>query len=251
MSVGMALLLPGCATSKGPSYAAQQSLKSLVDQKVAKTPNEDHTPLRERQNQVNALASAMDAEVKRFEERVKELTGEANLWGYEAMGMKRIGLAAGIGAAALVVASPANAVWVAALSGFSGGVNGFSAAAETEGYSKGIIAAYVQPIVLELQKEVSDFTLNRARQYMWKEEDREKFADEIDKQAKRVQNVKILNVKLMQPVMASDEVMKNVQATLKAVQERLARPEQGASGNSEPRPQTDSDSNQIPLPQDP
>ncbi|MCW5556096.1 MAG: hypothetical protein KIS67_28565 [Verrucomicrobiae bacterium] len=59
------------------------------------------------------------------------------------------GIASGIAASALIVASPANAVWVSVLSGYAGGVAGMNSVFDNNGYSREQIAALETTVVQE------------------------------------------------------------------------------------------------------
>lgn len=149
-----------------------------------------------------------DVELKGFTKQVERLTGEATWWGLESVGIKRAGLLAGVAGAALVVASPANAVWVAALSGFSGAANGFTASSAQEGFSKSVIASYIKPVIEEVGTAVSGFSLTKARQYMWDDADFDKFALAMEEQRTKVNAIKIAPVKLTQPITGSDVIIR-------------------------------------------
>lgn len=88
----------------------------------------------------------VDAETiyQTFLARMKELGEKGNDLGRGEFWLGMGGLTAGIAAAALTVASPANAVWIAALSGFAGGVAGMKTLAKDSGFTKAQIVAMQQ-----------------------------------------------------------------------------------------------------------
>lgn len=57
------------------------------------------------------------------------------------------GVAAGITATALIAASPANAVWVAAFAGFAGGVAGMNTVFDNNGYSREQVAGLETAVI--------------------------------------------------------------------------------------------------------
>lgn len=67
------------------------------------------------------------------------------------------GIAAGIAATALVVASPANAVWVAGLGGFSTGILGIQSVVTREGYSKVAFARVLKKYKEKLDKLLVEY----------------------------------------------------------------------------------------------
>jgi len=67
--------------------------------------------------------------------KIAGLNKQARQAGYFALGNKAVGIGSGIASAALVVASPANAVWVAGLTTFSTGLIAFEGRAEELGFS--------------------------------------------------------------------------------------------------------------------
>ncbi len=67
--------------------------------------------------------------------KIAELNKQARQAGYFALGNKAVGIGSGIASTALVVASPANAVWVAGLTTFSTGLIAFEGRAEELGFS--------------------------------------------------------------------------------------------------------------------
>jgi len=69
------------------------------------------------------------------------------------------GIAAGIGAAALVAASPANAVWVTICSGYAGGVAGMNSVFDNNGYSREQIAALETTVAQQYAKVSADIRL--------------------------------------------------------------------------------------------
>jgi hypothetical protein len=69
------------------------------------------------------------------------------------------GIAAGIGAAALIVASPANAVWVSIFSGYAGGVAGMNSVFDSNGYSREQIAALETTVAQQYASASADIRL--------------------------------------------------------------------------------------------
>lgn len=68
-----------------------------------------------------------------------------------------VGIGTSIAAAALTTASPANAVWVAGLSGISGGVVAYQTSLESQGYSREAVAAIQNNAHQQIAKRMSTF----------------------------------------------------------------------------------------------
>jgi len=68
--------------------------------------------------------------------RLNRLKWEADNYSIAKLSLDGVGIGCGIAAAALIVASPANAVWVAALGGVTTGVVGFQSRSAGEGFAR-------------------------------------------------------------------------------------------------------------------
>src|ERR1035437_1054933 len=148
----MVLFIAGCSTQ---SAKHARSLSNSIRQQgraykaaVAKSGADGaswEATIVTRSNEVMRVQQRFDEQLTTFSKRLMKLTSQAQLFGISQVGIRWAGLASGIGGAAAAAASPANVVWVTALSGFSGAANGFGAAADTEGYSKAIVANFLKP----------------------------------------------------------------------------------------------------------
>ena len=78
--------------------------------------------------------------------------GKAEKIGLLGTGLGWSGLFAGVGAAALTVASPANAVWIAVLSGYAGGIAGMNTILENNGLSRSQLAQLASSAVREFNE---------------------------------------------------------------------------------------------------
>jgi hypothetical protein len=78
--------------------------------------------------------------------------GKAEKLGLLGTGLGWSGLFAGVGAAALTVASPANAVWIAVLSGYAGGIAGMNTILENNGLSRQQLAQLAASAVREFNE---------------------------------------------------------------------------------------------------
>jgi hypothetical protein len=116
------------------------------------------------------------------------------------------GIAAGVGAAALTVASPANAVWIAAFSGFAGSIAGLNLVMDNNGFSVALISQLENAAIEEasqiynelslsaLASMVSDPTITEAA-----------FIAEATKQEKLINRLKLLLLKLNVPAVKAPE----------------------------------------------
>jgi hypothetical protein len=175
--------------------------------------------------ELQKVQDAFDKEMQTFEADLKTLTKNANLWGYEGVIIKRAGLLSGIGAAALTAASPANAVWIAGLSGFAGAANGYASASGAEGFSKSAVAAYLKPIVKQVNEVALEFSLAEARLYLWNPDDKTKFIEAMGKQQRVVGRLQAARIQLLQPVTSvePDENVRSLVETQKALIEELKK----------------------------
>lgn len=88
----------------------------------------------------------------RFQLISQQNLGKADRIGYFRTGLGWSGLFTGVGAAALTVASPANAVWIAVLSGYAGGIAGMNTILENNGLSRTQIAQLAASAVREFNE---------------------------------------------------------------------------------------------------
>lgn len=187
------------ATSASP--VEKQAQKNEIDDKVA---------------MLQKLELDFDTETRLFEKELRKLTRTGNLWGYEGVVIKRAGLLAGIGAAALIAASPANAVWIAGLSGFAGAANGYASASGAEGFSKAAVAAYMKPIVERANRAITDFSLVEAQSLLWDRSKLNQFAIAVTKQRTNVNRLRAARLELLQPVTpveSAEELLEEFKAT--------------------------------------
>ena len=206
------LCLSGCATK---SAVRAQSLSRSIGQQgrafaetkarldgVKGTPGDAEAAwqatLIGRSNELLRVQQEFDTELTAFSKRLIKLTGQAQFLGISQTGIRWAGLAAGIAGAAASAASPANVVWVTALSGFAGAANGFGAAADAEGFSRAVVAAFLKPVVEEVAKMVTEFSLAEAQEYMW-QKDGANFWNAIKTQNRSVGVLRAAHLRLLQP----------------------------------------------------
>lgn len=217
----VALAMAACATqSKSGQRQLNNSLKlqSLANESAkaqqpppatgettqppAAIPGPSSVTIMIRSNELMRVQQDFDKELTAFSSKLANLTGHAQFMAVSQTSIKWAGLASGIGGAAAAAASPANVVWVAALSGFSGAANGFGAAAESEGFSKAIVASFLRPLVDEVAAAVNEFSLAEAQELLWKA-DGAIFWKTVKEQSKHLGVIKAANLKLLQPVITA------------------------------------------------
>ena len=134
------------------------TLKEETKKKAALSPVEEEKR-NQRLDRIAGLEKRKVALDYDFRKTYKELRGEANTYGRGKFWLGTGGLCAGIAAAALTAASPANAVWIAALSGLAGGVAGMNTLSEDTGFSKKQIVAIQTDVFKEYTEAYSAITL--------------------------------------------------------------------------------------------
>ncbi len=137
-----ALLVGGC----GPKVANMPSFSYVLKEKpegieaiMQETPLTS-ADLSDRGKDIAALRTWYHEVSKNAAEVQDDMRKEADLFSATHLTVGGVGVAAGIAAAALVVASPANAVWVSALSGTAAGAAGYQTSLATQGLSREAVA---------------------------------------------------------------------------------------------------------------
>lgn len=132
-------LFIGCAKGhRLPVYEyapqARSPMRGSLDEALNATDAEnrakDIKAIREWYGEVSRNAATVQADMRK----------EADVFSATNLGIGGTGIAAGVAASALVVASPANAVWVAALSGAAASAAGYQTSLATQGLSRQAVA---------------------------------------------------------------------------------------------------------------
>lgn len=111
--------------------------------------------LNEREKLIYELCNTIDGvyyiELDKVSKRTESLEKDGKLFSTISLGIQLVGIAAGIAATALVVASPANAAWVAALTGVSSGAATYTLASSNEGFTRRDAISYQNNIKQKTQ----------------------------------------------------------------------------------------------------
>jgi len=135
--------LVGCASSqlRVPSWQSQRTLmlksRGVLPPSDAKPSEQD---IAERQKYLDKLEKSHEDINALARKTLGHLKRQANNNSKLTLATGGVGIASGIAAGALVVASPANAVWVAALTGVGAGALSFQTRAALEGFSRDAVA---------------------------------------------------------------------------------------------------------------
>jgi hypothetical protein len=224
------IIATGCSTTSNKSKKLGKQLHSqlsvqakAIKESIPNDPSQRTAAIHQLETKValvEDLQNDFDTERALIEDKLNELTGNANAWGYEGIGIKRAGLLSGIAAAALVAASPANMVWVAGFSGFAGAANGYAAASGAEGFSKAAVAAFLKPVVQKVNTIAESFTTEEAQLYLWKDSDNEKFQTAVSKQRLIINRLTSARMELLQPVTAVEPELKHKEEMISEIKKR-------------------------------
>ena len=124
------------------SIVAVPGVFSLTDVEILKARLDSLSDLKKQKAQIDA----------RFQLVSEQNAGKANRIGYYRTALGWSGVFTGIAAAALTVASPANAVWIAVLSGYSGGIAGMNTVLDNNGLSRTQVAQLAASAVKEFNE---------------------------------------------------------------------------------------------------
>lgn len=108
--------------------------------------------LKARLDSLNELKKQKAEIDSRFQMLSEQNLGKADRIGLVRTGLGWSGLFAGVGAAALTAASPANLVWIAVLSGYAGGIAGMNSVMENNGLSRTQLAQLSASAVREFNE---------------------------------------------------------------------------------------------------
>ncbi|MBI3877301.1 MAG: hypothetical protein HY300_15315 [Verrucomicrobia bacterium] len=195
--------------------------------------------LNERKTAVEDMEKQMVLNHDAYVKELEQVVGRANKYGGEKVWLGRAGLASGIAAGALIVANPANAVWVAALTGFAGGVAGFSAVSESEGYSKVLLIRNASEINAKVANAYTNFTTATLWEMaLTNERDQVKWETEWSKQHQRVAIVKTaIDELLVGPIAdqaANNALLNELKEQNKKLIDLLAQSKSGSGASNTP-----------------
>jgi hypothetical protein len=146
----------GCASTAPLEPKSWSTFLSIADRLAYQTKTEIPPELKEKRlqyidNQRSEYQKIMDKIDSKLDDlrRTAEKNSTVTLWTGGA------GIASGVAATTLVVASPANAVWVAGLTAFGTGVMTFQTRAALEGYSRDAVARVYNEIIAKIQDATS------------------------------------------------------------------------------------------------
>ncbi len=113
--------------------------------------------VKRRAARIGELDSTYTATKKDAAKTLRRLEQQADHHGKIAVGTGGVGIAAGIAAGALVVASPANAVWVAALTGVGTGALSFQTRMALEGFSRDAVAQVYNDTITRMREADGEY----------------------------------------------------------------------------------------------
>ena len=150
--------LIGCAYT--PAYKLNfSSLKSESSTLTKRLTAEQRTEARDKQ--LDDLSAEYTKALPEAQGRLNTLKGQADRRSGATLGTSLAGIASGITAGVLLVASPANAVWAAAFTGFGTGVLSFQAQMFNEGYSRQTIARIYEDTMNKMAAANEQYETNR------------------------------------------------------------------------------------------
>jgi PKD repeat protein len=160
-SLGLFLCLTGCQSAK------VRNLKGELKAGGAGFTGSQADVYNFRSKEIVDLETQFEKSEKAYEKQYSKLCQQAQLFGVSAVAFGWAGLGAGIAASALVVASPANVVWVAGLSSFAGGAGLFSSVAGEQGFTKYAVAQAMIPVVGEHANAYTNFSTAKLRELLY------------------------------------------------------------------------------------
>ena len=162
LTLGIALL-SGCANKHVtvPSWNAFQAPLKKQGNEFVESPLNEAPLTQDDQNQRKQYLTELDASYTKItgiaEKTLKQLHKEADHYSRLTLGTGVVGIGASIAAGALVVASPANAVWVAVFTGIGAGSISFQTRTALEGFSRDSVAQIYNDTLSKLNTSASEF----------------------------------------------------------------------------------------------
>lgn len=157
-----ALALTGCATKR---FSQIPQFQSNVKPGTDRGGSGNSKLKSEEIGQLLADRAAHEVELqKKFEEisnqaqvTLRGLQRKADNYSELTLGTGAVGIGAGVAAGALVVASPANIVWVTALTGIGAGAVSFQTRTALEGFSRDVVARVYNETLVKLNSHAKEF----------------------------------------------------------------------------------------------